>query len=205
MAETFINVDSLLDNNITPNEYVLAKLLFEGRFGAVNKLFRIAGDREKVKMLKTLINKGVITNIPKFVETDDPSTIVIIEEHMLLLLFSKGNNQFYELLNLYPAIVFAGKSKRTLRAKSVDALSNKKAKIAYDRIIKGDSRKHDYIVKCLKCELWERKKNDNVGYMVDFTKYIAEQAWDKYDAMVDAVRARHTEKAERKGYGDTEF
>ena len=104
----------------------------------------------------------------------------IIQDKFLDLYRSDFDKMFEELVELYPFKVGSpGRGDRILRAKDPNAVSNKKAKIKYKRLVDGRPHVHKYIIKCLQIQLQHEK--GNLGYMQNLETWINNHTWEKYE------------------------
>ena len=71
------------------------------------------------------------------------------------------------------------RGERILRAKDPNAMSNKKAKMKYKKIVYNKPYLHKYIIKCLTTQL--AHDQDNLGYMQNFETWINNHTWEKYE------------------------
>ncbi len=96
------------------------------------------------------------------------------------------NRMWHDLLSRYPLKVSANNGVRPLRAKDPDSKANEKSKIKYQKIVKSDIIKHNYIMQCLERELVIRRKANSLGFMQMLDTWINNHSWEKYSDLSES-------------------
>ena len=60
----------------------------------------------------------------------------------------------------------------------------RKAKLVYDKFIKGNFLKHNHVIACLQEEIKSRTRGGNLQYMHALETYINKNAWDAYASFI---------------------
>lgn len=196
---TFINIkknmileldtEYLIKSKIDAHQYVLAKLAhldnvnhLKYYVNGINKFSNLPND------LKKLREAGLVKEPSSEYATFDINvTDKFIKEH------SFNNDPFEELYNTYPV--------KTIRPNgNIDYLrvDHKKSKRLYYNIIRTNRLKHDFILKCLKIEIEERKNSGQMSYMKRLPSWLSSDGWEGY---ADMIRT-HVVTQEDKKEGD---
>ena len=174
-----INVLGLIKNKLTASQYVMLNLLFENRADLfVNYVNMYGFAKKEVMGLKDL---GYILSC----DPENPLTCITIARDKVRRLLGIEDSYFEDLFNLYPLKVFNGRSVRMLRAASLTAKSAVVCREKYDRFIKGNALRHQFVIGCLEKELQLRKRGGNMQFMHALETYINKNAWDAYEAYLD--------------------
>lgn len=100
------------------------------------------------------------------------------------------DQMYYELLSTYPMKVMTRQGTyRILRPKDPDANLNKEAKKKYFKIIKGNNKLHDTIMKSLHAELENKKSSNSLGYMQNFITWLNQQSWEMYEGIEEDTQS----------------
>jgi len=191
-----VNTSILERNNLTANQYILLFFLFnalKGGFELFYNKYQLKGELEEL-MDRDYLLKG---DIPEPMDSDR----LVINKKTCNALFIGENDMFWEFYSTYPLKVHAGRgisSYRFLRAGSTDAQVTLNAKKKYEKIIKGSRAIHEHIMQCLHMELWLRKKDNSMSYMVEVARYLNEKLWQKYESVLDMAK----ERVNKEKYGE---
>jgi len=196
-----MDINTLLTLGIAPEDYHIALLIYEGKTGALKRYHYITPQTVEAALFR-LTEKSLITFKGSLADNLAPN-----EERLRKFLFPIRHNAFFELFHLYPRVVNAKGKERILRVLGVETAGAQRLKAKYERIIKNDKRKHLIVMKCLEAEIWERKRANNLGFMVELERYIDEQLWEKYLPYIEKVLERKpdTEAFNAPLYGQEEF
>ena len=170
-------INKLLNKNITANDYTIAVLLKEKKYGLLKKFVELEKNSfyESIKRLKqngyiTYNTIGSIVPLKEIKVTEDFNDII-----------SNGDN-FEEFYNLYP-------TKTTRPNGKVDYLrvDKNKCKIRYKRLVNNNLMIHDHIMDCLKYEIEKRTKNNNMAYFQRMYNYLISENWKKYEEELHTI------------------
>ena len=161
-----MNIDWLLKNKITANEFLVLQLLIENQEDRLTKVGKIFGEVENSNILKSLLKMG-------FVVINATTGKITVTEKALKTF--KGKGHFEELYALFPVSVIRPDGKReTLRT------AKKQCQTKYNRIAKRKDI-HENILKCLKFEIAERTQNDSLKYMQKMPNWLSKETWTEYE------------------------
>ncbi len=174
-------INKLLDKGLIADDYTIALLLKEERFGLLNKYAKIAKTAffESLKRLK----------ICGYVAYNTIGDIIPIKEAKITDAFmdilSNGDN-FDEFYNTYPikAVRIDGKTDY-LR------INKTKCKIKYKKIIKNNLMIHDHIMDCLKLDIEQKTNKNNMAYMKRMENWLAHEEWRRiYEYKLKLIEAK---------------
>ncbi len=165
-----IEIDLALieEHRLSPDDFVFIYTIWRKAFGYIGSIpLRINAKRLE-------IDGWIILN------DDRDHTKFIVTDKFLNLYRSDFDKMFEELVELYPfKVVSPGRGARVLRAKDPHAVSNRKAKMKYKKVVVNKPHVHKYIIKCLQTQLQHEK--DNLGYMQNLETWINNHTWEKYE------------------------
>tara|TARA_R110002074_G_scaffold104413_1_gene225436 strand:+ start:8336 stop:8884 length:549 start_codon:yes stop_codon:yes gene_type:complete len=164
---------SLKEFGITADEYVYLHLVQSGSHDVIE-------DLKLVVRLEVLQTKGLV----KLGEGPDQH---IVRDRFSSINSTPVDQMWSELLSWFPLKVYVNGGVRPLRAKDPTASSNNKARKQYKKYINGSVAKHKEVIRCLKVELDQRKKADNLGYMQMLTTWVNQHTWEKYQDLTDTL------------------
>lgn len=183
-----INTKSLLEGNLTPNQFTILKVLFEKKLGIAKQLLLANDYKKDIQILKEqqyllqFDSKGFLVNDKKCKE-----------------LFELPDTSFWELFSMYPMKVPARNGGyRTLRASSESAKDTQVCIKRYNNAIKSREL-HDFVIECLEVELASRRKSNSMQFMQELNVWLNQRTWEKYAHMLDdktnlSTTERHGEK-----------
>lgn len=162
-----IDVDKMWKLGLDPNEYTLLSLIQNHATVTAQKLFDSTPGLTS-STLDKFVKKRLIHNSNIDYETN-MSRIMLRERFVGEL---KKNDQFDELLQLYPA--FATRPDGTRDYLKTDLNRSRKL---YLSMIKSDAALHNTIMDCLKLELRERNRTNKSGYMKRLYSWLNTEEW----------------------------
>lgn len=168
-----IDLQYLIDKNITPDFYVLLRLLKEKRYEEL-RVFNIS-----IISLQDLVNNLVLNGY--IIDIGNP---IMFDATKLLLtkksqdLFKTKDN-FETLFNSYPLKVNNGRGGyRVLRPSVTDSEVYKNCKLKYNLYIKGRPDLPDKIYQALLVQL--EVERDSLQYLQQFQVWINQKSFEKY-------------------------
>lgn len=176
-------INKLLERGLTADDYSIALLLKEGKYGLLKDYIKICGMKfyESLKRLKEL----------GYVEYSTIGDIIPIKEAKVTEEFvdiTLNGDNFEEFYDLYPV-------KTTRPDGKVDYLRRDKAKCKtkYKRITKNNLMIHDFIMDCLRFDIENRQSRDNMAYMKQMKNWLDGEEWK----IIDEYRLQLAEKKEQ--------
>lgn len=166
-----LNTDTLLQNNLSANQFVIAILISSQNYKTISELYKF-NSLEFKSDLVTLAKNGFIT-----IGSEDLEKLKIEPKFAQLI----ANGDFFdEFVNLYPVKTF--RKDGTTDYLRTDLTRMRKA---YNKITKGKKDIHDNIIKCLLYELNKKEKEGSMSYMKRLSKWISSEEWKLYESIVD--------------------
>lgn len=200
------NLDVNLNKGISPDMFFFCKMKIESKYGSMFTLLNLIKSPEH--FFSNLMESKLLLSTDKYNETKLPEDLVFNMKN-LRALFSESEDDllFWEIFSMYPIKVpNRDGGSRPLRAADVHAQDTQYCKIKYTQLIKKDKTKHEFIVMCLKAELWVRKKSNSFQFMQEFKTWIRSHGWDKYSYAIEDVRKiKMKQSTGTEGYAENEF
>lgn len=162
MTTIEVNINSLIDNDLSPDEFVYLSMLNQNDLSTV---------KLKVDPID-LQTKGWI----KVGEGDE----VTLREKFNEVFVADFDQMWHELLSHYPLKVISNGAVRMLRAKDSESKANAKAKAKYHKIIGKNATKHKEIISLLQRELDFRRRGNSLTYMQMLETWLNNHTWEKY-------------------------
>lgn len=172
-----INLDKLTEIGLSPDEFVYLTLLSRGALEIYQLKLNIDLDK--------LQTNGWI----KLGEDDK----AMLREKFISETTDNFTRMWHDLLSRYPIKVNVNGGTRILRAKDPSSKANEKAKLKYQKIVKTDSIKHNYIMQCLERELEIRRRANSLGYMQMLETWLNNHSWEKYSDLSDTTTKSESE------------
>ena len=162
-----ISTESLANLCISADEYLYLYLLHQKAYDILATL-NLDVDTE---LLQT---KG-------YLKLGQETSAHIVREPFYSHLESPFSQMWSELLAHFPLRV----EQRVLRARDANAKANEKARIRYEKYLKGNVGKHKEVIKALQTELDLRRGDDSLKYMQQLTTWVNNHTWEKYIGLED--------------------
>ena len=180
-----INIEYLISSQLTVNQYVMLSLLYEGKRNSFEYYLLTYDVHEE---LKDLSDKGYILNYAE----DTLVSNLIISREKTSKLFGYDDSFFWELFGTYPIKVSNGKGgTRALRPTSLKAALTKKMKKKYEKKVKTKAV-HDHIMRCLRAEMWMRRKSQQLQFMQQLDVYLNQESWFNYEYLLEMSNEQKT-------------
>jgi hypothetical protein len=167
-----INTDKLLEMSLSADEFVYLTILNRGAI----ELFKEQPLNLNIDLEKLQTNGWV-----KLGEEDS----VVLRDKFISSITGNFTRMWHDLLSRYPLKVTANGGVRILRAKEPDSKANEKAKGKYQKIVKEDIVKHNFIMQCLERELDIRRRGNSLGFMQMLETWLNNHSWEKYSDLSD--------------------
>lgn len=168
-----VNIDYLIKNKITANEFLVLQMIIEKQDNRLNKFQKVVGDEVYANILSSLKDMGFIDTI--VITSNDKE---IVYEHKVTetaLRTFKGKGYFEEFYAAFPVSVIRPDGKReSLRT------DKKRCNTKYNRIAKRKDV-HEHIIKCLEFEISERKRTNSLMYMKKMPNWLSSETWKEYE------------------------
>jgi len=186
-----IDTNYLAINKITAHQYIIAKLASMKEIGHLKYYVKISNSFQNILQdLKVLRNANLVEPASnEYATFEIKVTEKFIQDHTFT------NDPFSELYNTFPV--------KTIRPDGrVDYLrvDHKRSKRIYRNIIRNNSLKHNFILKCLELELEDKSSKGQMAYMKRLPSWLTSEAWKESADLVSDQIATTTD-TKQKGYG----
>jgi len=177
--EISMNIEYLLKNKITANEFLILQMLLENQETRLAAYKKVVGNSHYFACLISLINMN-------FLEVTG-NGLEITTECMRTF---KGKGFFEEFYIAYPVSVVRPDGKR-------ESLRTDRTRCAtkYNRLAKRKDV-HEHIMKCLNFEVEERTQSGSLMYMKKMPNWLSSEAWKEYeekmkiDSIIDNLKTK---------------
>lgn len=134
--------------------------------------------------IQELIDKGWIT----VTKTDISMTYKPTEA--LITLIGKPKDYFDEFYDLYPIYVYRSDGTKSFLRANVN-----KCRFQYKKTVGKSKATHEHIMRCLKYELTEKMRTNNMQYMKTMWKWLTNHEWEAFEEqMQQPITASTTTK-----------
>ena len=185
-----IETDQLVKEKLTPNNFIILKLLHESNYELLKELYY-----DSIKLTEDLIfleSQGYLKITDENISWNIISTQIFIRQKTKDL-FEVKESGFYKFWSIYPLKV----GSRVLRAKDYNSKEGLICKQKWDRITHKNPIKEAEIIKALELEIEIRRNSSSLQYMQQITTYLNQQTWEKYTHLINNTEAIETnEKTE---------
>ena len=179
-----INVNVLIDLNITAHQYILAIYLMHKQYGHMEKYLKESKSYDAFPDDLTRLAQESLVSYISGKEYDFKSIMV---QSKFLSTLSK-DDIFIEVFELYPlkatrpdgVVHYLRRNKRT-------------CKDMYSIITKSDLTVHKHIMSCLEFELKYRKKNGLMQWMKTMENWLLGREWENYEDVMDDDTSQKSE------------
>lgn len=185
-----IETDQLVKEKLTPNNFIILKLLHESNYELLKELYY-----DSIKLTEDLIfleSQGYLKITDENLSWNIISTQIFIRQKTKDL-FEVKESGFYKFWSIYPLKV----GSRVLRAKDYNSREGLICKQKWDRITHKNPVKEAEIIKALELEIEIKRNSNSLQYMQLITTYLNQQTWEKYTHLINNTEAIETnEKTE---------
>lgn len=175
--EIVLNLKSLKQKSLTPNQVVLLKLLYDKNFEDIKEIF---GIKEAIAIRDSLIGSKYILNpegsLVKFTET------LISNKNIEKLLGIRSDNiNFLEFYNHYPIRV----GSRILRASGADTQVAKKHEKKYLLKVKT-LKQHQTAIKAMEAFVAFQKRSNKLQYLPNMETVLNNSMWENWEVFIQS-------------------
>ena len=168
-----INLQTLIDNKLTVNQFVICELLRRESFDILRSYLHVCIGKENYdKDINYLTKIGFLEYAYAFDSYDFKNTKVSTKFIKLI----SSNDLYLELENMYPTKVY--RTNGTLDYLKTD---KSRCRLMYGKITKNRRDIHEHIIKCLKYEIEDKNKNNSIKYMKKLYNWLASEEWKSYE------------------------
>jgi hypothetical protein len=177
-----IETENLIKEKITPNDYIILKLLFENQYSTLQKLFPVTSTL--TNNLKILEYESYLKMTVDELDWTKISTQIFLRQKTIDLFIVK-KSAFLTWWNMYPTKVGIGNNIRVLKTFDADTNLGRKCKQKFDRITNNDPIKENQLIKGLEIELEIKKKSNSMQYMQLVDVWLNQETYQKYIHLID--------------------
>jgi hypothetical protein len=165
-----IDINELVKNKLTADEFVLAELISEKNYEILNSYLDLYSREEYMGILDSLCKKRMIEGYSDHTDVKD-----ITVRSIFTKILTKGDF-FDELLQAFPSSVIRPDGTRDyLRTAPT------KSRQKYSTITKNKLVIHEHILECLKYEIALRRKEGKLSYMQRIPNWLSTEGWKSYE------------------------
>jgi|TARA_R110002049_G_scaffold17747_3_gene68811 hypothetical protein len=162
--EITIDIQLLIDNELSADEYLTLYAIYKKGFKTLDKL-QLNADWDKLQ------EKG-------FVKQGASVEDHVVRQEFIDLFSSDFEQMFAELVAAFPRKVNSGRGVRILRAADASSSANRKAMTRYRKIVLNKPHVHKKIMGLLDNQL--KVERDNLGFLQSLEVWINNHTWEKY-------------------------
>jgi hypothetical protein len=193
-----INVQNLIDNLVTCEEFCILQLLFKQQETLLDKYV----DNPHVfiyRLFKGLIDKGYIITPYELIDFNNKESIKLDKSKCLSLFgVAKENTAFYTLFSTYPQKVPARSGgTRSLRPANVDGKQAKALMKKYFAKVGKKEDKQKHVQAVLEAELALRRKTNALQYLPGLEVYLNGYKWESYEYLLTEEKQTDDRKPKR--------
>lgn len=167
-------IDVILKNNLTPNQFTLLYTIYHNR-AEFTKLLEMFDEEYVLKELEFLCDKGYIIVYKDAVNISDYN-IIVTELFTEIISIDTSTNYFEEFIKLYPV-----KVQRTDGLYDYLRTDLSRCKKLYNKLVNGKKAKHEKLIDLLKYELQIRQQENSMKYMKRLPKWISSEEWKVFE------------------------
>lgn len=183
-----VDIKTLKDYNISPNQYTLSYLLHKQEYIDFHKLKDIIGEEKTIEELSQLDDRSFI-KIKENADPLDPSNISIRNKFLFII---EEGDYFDELVENYPIKVFRPDGTKDYLRSDLNRCRKNYKKIAPSR------KKHQRVLKALEFEKKVREMEDSWKYMKKLPKWLSSEEWKVFE---ERMKDEQEKDGEQLGYG----
>ncbi len=170
-----VDVESLIKNRVTIDQFLITQLIFEKNYDLLSKYLELYSIEDLKSLFINLVRVGLVDNYNGINEFD-------INKLVVKPSFSKVLAQgdfFDELVQVYPASVI-----RPDGVKDYLRTDLNRCRKIYAKITGGKHIIHQNILECLQFEIALRRKERNLGYLKRLPKWLVSEEWKIYEQRI---------------------
>lgn len=184
-------INELLKKGLTAEDYTIASLIKEGKFGLLKTYIELLGNTfyTSLKRLKKL----------GYIEYNTVGDIIPVRESKItdkfIELTLKGDS-FEEFYDAYPVSTHRPDGKYDyLRRNKI------KSKTKYKKVVKNNLMIHDHIMDCLRWEINNREKFGSMAYMKQMSNWLDNEEWKIVEDLRRKIENNKTMSQQINNYG----
>jgi hypothetical protein len=189
-----VDVQSLINNLIKIDEFVVLQLVYDKQYELISKYLSLYDSEEKKKLFDRFNLYGFVTNYNNINEYD-PSKLTLEPDFLQII----ANGDFFdELVQVFPVSV-------TRPDGTKDFLRNdlKRCKVTYSKITKNKYFIHQHILECLRYEVALKRKEGKMSYFKRLSKWLASEEWKIYEQALNESTIDSLTNSGDLGYGNS--
>ena len=171
--DIIINLDFLLDNKLTTEQYLLLELISTKKYGYLKKYIETFPLNEEE--INKLVKRGYLHNVSEGDETDITKLMVRPAFKSLV----KQSDYFDEFYDLFPVKIIRPDG-------TYDYLryNNRECRDLYNNIIEGKKYNHEKMMELLRYEISYRENFNKMTYMKRMTNWLKSEAWKEIEERI---------------------
>ena len=173
-----IDTNYLIENKLTAHQYVILKLVKDGKIGMLEKYLRSTNTYFNMRAdLEYLLETGFVSRIPSGQGTF-LTDIVVSDKFTKSMSFTE--DPFDEFYETYPIKVLRPDGQYDYLR-----VDQKRSKMLYQNFVRKNPSVHREIMRCLRMEIKDRASHGKMSFMQRMPKWLASEAWKVYSDMIE--------------------
>lgn len=170
-----VDVESLIKNRVTIDQFLITQLIFEKNYTLLNKYLELYSLNDLKSLFINLVRVGLVDD---YNGKDEFDINKIIVKPTFSKVLAQGDF-FDELVQVYPASVI-----RPDGTKDYLRTDLNRCRKIYAKITASKYAIHQNILECLQFEIALRRKENNLGYLKRLPKWLVSEEWKIYEQRI---------------------
>jgi len=193
-----VDVESLIKNKVTIDQFLIASLIYEKNFELLSNYLDLYSSSELKVLFLGLIRAGLIKNNNEQDDVYDFNKFEVRPEFIRILV---QGDFFDEIVQTYPQFIT-----RPNGSKDYLRVDLNRCRKAYSKITGNKYMIHQNILNCLQFEVALRRKENSLSYMKRLPKWLTSEEWKSYEQRIKDEQILNLEFGNTKegglGYGN---
>jgi hypothetical protein len=170
-----VDVESLIKNRVTIDQFLITQLIFEKNYTLLNKYLELYSLNDLKSLFINLVRVGLVDD---YNGKDEFDINKIIVKPTFSKVLAQGDF-FDELVQVYPASTI-----RPDGTKDYLRTDLNRCRKIYAKITSSKYSVHQNILECLQFEIALRRKENNLGYLKRLPKWLVSEEWKIYEQRI---------------------
>jgi hypothetical protein len=188
-----VDVNYLLKNRITVDQFLIAQLIYEKNYELLNLYLDLYSSEELKNIFLGLVKTGLIDNY-NYNDQYDFNKFIIKPYFVSIL--AQGDF-FDEFIQTFPAFII-----RPDGTKDYLRTDLNRCRRTYNKITNNKYAIHLHILQCLQFEIAIKRKEGKLAYMKRLPRWLASEEWKCYEQRIKDENLESLSNTEELGYGN---